>query len=64
MNAFDLLLMHHPLLAFCALLIVGQLATWPFRLVNRLIRHLNIKAAGWPPEHLDADGDVKSGTNT
>lgn len=23
----------------------------------RLMRHLNIRARGWPPEHLDADGD-------
>lgn len=31
---------------------------WPFRLVNRAIRHANIRSAGWPPPHLDADGDV------
>lgn len=24
-----------------------------------LIRHLNIRKAGWPPAHLDADGDWK-----
>lgn len=29
------------------------------RLVNRWIRHLNIKQHGWPPAHLDADGDFK-----
>lgn len=26
---------------------------------NRLLRHLNIRKAGWPPSHLDADGDWK-----
>lgn len=30
-----------------------------FRLPNRIIRHLNIRKAGWPPEYLDADGDFK-----
>jgi hypothetical protein len=24
---------------------------------SRLFRHLNIRAQGWPPSHLDADGD-------
>lgn len=24
---------------------------------SRLMRHLNIRKHGWPPEHLDADGD-------
>ena len=27
-------------------------------LVNRTIRHLNIRKAGWPPPHVDADGDA------
>jgi len=31
-----------------------------FLLWNRLIRHLNIRAAGWPPEHLDADGSFSA----
>ena len=26
---------------------------------NRLMRHLNVRRAGWPPAHLDADGDWK-----
>lgn len=30
-----------------------------FSLPNRFIRHLNIRAQGWPPAHLDADGDFK-----
>lgn len=29
----------------------------PFRALNRWIRHRNIVVRGWPPEHLNADGD-------
>jgi hypothetical protein len=28
-----------------------------FRLINRIIRHMNIRRYGWPPPHCDADGD-------
>ena len=28
-------------------------------IVNRLLRHLNIRSKGWPPMHLDADGDFQ-----
>lgn len=34
----------------------GNLA---FKTVNRWMRSRNIKAMGWPPSHLDADGDFK-----
>lgn len=27
------------------------------QIANRIIRHRNIRSAGWPPAHLDADGD-------
>lgn len=29
-----------------------------FKCWNRFMRHLNIKHEGWPPPHLDADGDA------
>lgn len=29
------------------------------RVINRIIRNRNIAARGWPPSHLDADGDWK-----
>jgi hypothetical protein len=45
-------------LCFCVAC-ASSLLAWPFRLVNRLLRHLNIRKAGWPPEYLDADGDRK-----
>lgn len=40
-----------------ALVFVGS-SLWTVRFCwNRFLRHLNIRKAGWPPEHLDADGD-------
>ena len=32
---------------------------YPMTLANRVIRHLNIRKCGWPPEHLDGDGDFR-----
>lgn len=29
-------------------------------LVNRLLRTIKVAIRGWPPEHLDADGDWKT----
>ncbi len=29
------------------------------KLVNRILRTIKVCARGWPPEHLDADGDWK-----
>ncbi len=48
----------HPFLAIAFAWLAFHVATWPFRLINRVIRHRNIVARGWPPDHLDADGDV------
>lgn len=30
-----------------------------FLMWNRLVRHLSVRSKGWPPSHLDADGDWK-----
>lgn len=49
-----------PWLTFFLALIVANALTWPFRLVNRWIRHRNIVARGWPPFHLDGDGDTRT----
>lgn len=39
---------------------LAYFAAWlVFRCWNRLMRHLNIRKNGWPPAHLDADGDFK-----
>ena len=48
----------HPWFSLLILIGIYNLAEWPFRLVNRAIRHRNIASAGWPPSHLDGDGDV------
>lgn len=37
--------------------IYGYFVTLPLRL---WFRHKNIKAQGWPPAHVDADGDLKN----
>ena len=29
------------------------------KLGSRVLRSINIAVRGWPPEHLDADGDFK-----
>ena len=30
-----------------------------FKCWNRLMRSMNIRKNGWPPQHCDADGDFK-----
>ncbi len=37
--------------------IVWMITALIFRCWNRLLRHLSVRRRGWPPEHLDADGD-------
>lgn len=49
-----------PWLTFFLACVVAQFLSWPFRLVNRWIRSRNIAAQGWPPFHLDADGDTRT----
>lgn len=46
--------------ALILLLVVCYFLTLPIRL---LLRHWNIRKQGWPPAHLDADGDFKSEQN-
>ena len=47
---------------------VVRLAAYPIQVVavswNRVVRHLNIRAHGWPPAHLDADGEQIKPTDT
>jgi len=49
----------HPILTF----ILAYLATSPvrygYKAYNRYLRSQNIQKKGWPPAHLDADGDFK-----
>jgi hypothetical protein len=37
----------------------GAVLRFIFVCWNRFVRHLNISKSGWPPSHLDADGDWK-----
>ena len=70
--AFSNLADAHPFLAWCALWVLWMLwfiatlcVNSSVRLVGRLLRTLNIAFRGWPPAHLDADGDaIESETYT
>lgn len=35
----------------------GAVLEFLWKCWNRFLRHLNVRKHGWPPEHLDADGD-------
>lgn len=52
-----------PVLTFFLACMVYYTAKWiittPFRMLNRWCRSRNIVSRGWPPAHLDADGDFK-----
>jgi len=57
----------HPFLAWCALwLLWGVVAiiTTALTLVTRLYRLVMVSIRGWPPAHLDADGDWKPAKET
>ena len=52
----------HWFLAWCALWLAWgaiSLISMSFKLISRMLRSINIAIRGWPPEHLDADGDWK-----
>lgn len=45
-----------PILTFFITVIIAHNLAW---VINRIIRHLNIRSAGWPSAPLmDADGDI------
>jgi len=55
-------------LLFCPMVLLGfvvfaWLLTRPFKYIfliwNRSLRARNIRLRGWPPPHLDADGDLQ-----
>lgn len=64
MNEFYAWTDNHGFLAWCALWLVWGVV-WlvavafeiGFRLLNRIMRTIRVCARGWPPAHLDADGD-------
>jgi len=44
---------------FLAIIAAGGIKFIIAMLINRPLRHMNIRKHGWPPEHCDADGDFK-----
>ncbi len=49
-----------PYLTFFLALIIAAGINFIFTMmINRPLRHMNIRKHGWPPEHCDADGDFK-----
>jgi hypothetical protein len=47
-----------PYLTFGVAWLASALA---FRVVNRILRTVKVAVRGWPPPHLDADGDFREG---
>lgn len=47
----------NPGTTFLICCVAAWIITRPFWLANRVLRSRNITACGWPPKHLDADGD-------
>lgn len=46
--------------AFAVLFVFGGLV---FRMINRFLRTIKVVFRGWPPGHLDADGDWRPESN-
>lgn len=46
----------HYILSFILMIVFMSLTV---QIINRMIRSVNILFQGWPPSHLDADGDWK-----
>lgn len=55
MNIFQFM-SESPILTFC---ICYMLTVTPWKMWKSVMRHANIRKQGWPPPHLDADGDFK-----
>ena len=58
-NIFEFM-SEHPFLTFC-LAVIAYYSLYAILVfcINRQLRHRSIKLHGWPPDHCDADGDVK-----
>lgn len=55
MNVYEFM-SNSPWLTFFLAMLLLKAAVAPFKF---LFRHLNIRAKGWPPAHVDADGDLR-----
>ena len=45
------------LLGIFYLFVAGQVLQFVLNFWNRFLRHLSVRKHGWPPGHLDTDGD-------
>lgn len=45
-----------PYLSFFAVILIAECLA---KIASRMLRSLNVAIRGWPPSHLDADGDWK-----
>lgn len=59
MNIFEFMSGSPWLSFFLVLIIAGGFRFIFAMLINRPLRHMNIRKHGWPPPHCDADGDFK-----
>jgi hypothetical protein len=49
--------LQHPGWTFLITVVLAWVITRPFWLLQLVLRSINIQNHGWPPAHLDADGD-------
>lgn len=48
----------HPVLAVIVTYLLFSPVRYAYKAYRRKIQHQNIAVSGWPPTHLDADGDA------
>jgi hypothetical protein len=48
---------------FFALITITNIVYMPAKILSRYHRHKTLRQIGWPPPHLDADGDFKEEEN-
>ena len=59
MSAYEFMSSNPWLTFFLALITTEAIRITFAYCINRPLRHRNIKLHGWPPAHVDADGDFK-----
>lgn len=51
-------------LVVCLYMLTAQILHIGPNMASRMMRHRTIREKGWPPAHLDADGDWASASDT
>ena len=49
----------HGMVEFAIILLFGCIIRVIFQVINRILRTIKVSRHGWPPAHIDADGDWK-----